>query len=199
IIKKCTDILQDFRDGKITKAVACSRITQTIPTAFVEGGGVGEQAAHTYFEILDRTKKELVEAAKRRAAPADRADTPPNGGGRHRSRSASPNGESGSKRRRVNNALLPWVVEPTLSPELAKTRSQLVEFAKDPKYVLGTNLNSTRHIAFPESEWLAIIKGQAVDLNKVISSQFSVSHERQHAESIGDGVEIPQGFHLDRV
>ncbi|KAJ7938522.1 hypothetical protein B0H13DRAFT_2301550 [Mycena leptocephala] len=100
-----------------------------------------------------------------------------------------------TKRRRVNDALLPWVVEdflvePTLSPELAKTRSQLPEYSKDPKYVLGTILNSTRHIAFPEAEWLAIVKGQAVDLNKVITSQFLVSHERQRAESNGDGVKL---------
>jgi hypothetical protein len=119
----------------------------------------------------------------------------PHRGDRNRSRSFSPYDESGAKRRRVNDALLPWIVEdflvePTLSPELAKTRSQLAEYSKDPKYVLGTILNSTRHIAFPESEWLAIVKGQAVDLNKVITSQFSVSHERQRAESIGDGVQL---------
>ncbi|KAJ6570339.1 hypothetical protein B0H10DRAFT_1759974, partial [Mycena sp. CBHHK59/15] len=99
------------------------------------------------------------------------------------------------KRRRVNEACLPWVieeliVEPALSPELAKTREQLVEFAKDHKYVLGTILNSSRHISFPESEWTAIVKGQAVDLNKVITSQYSVALERQHTESIGNGVQL---------
>jgi hypothetical protein len=66
----------------------------------------------------------------------------------------------------------------------------LAEFAIDSKYVLGTILNSTGHIAFPESEWTAIIKGYAVDLNKVITGQFAVSHERQRAESIGDGVQL---------
>ncbi|KAJ7921066.1 hypothetical protein B0H13DRAFT_1508646, partial [Mycena leptocephala] len=90
---------------------------------------------------------------------------------------------------------LPWVVEdfiiePTLSPELAKTRRMLLEFAKDPKYMLGTIRNSTNHVAFPDSEWLAIIKGDAVDLNKVITNQFSVSHERQRTEATGDGVQI---------
>jgi hypothetical protein len=66
----------------------------------------------------------------------------------------------------------------------------LAEFSKDTKYVLGTIINSTSHIAFPESEWLAIVKGYSVDLNKVITNQFSVSHERQHTESIGDGVQL---------
>ncbi|KAJ7506312.1 hypothetical protein B0H11DRAFT_2186100 [Mycena galericulata] len=65
--------------------------------------------------------------------------------------------------------MLPWVVEdfiiePTLSPELAKTRRMLLEFAKDPKY---------RHPRL-----------------RVITSQFSVSHERQRTEAIEDGVQI---------
>ncbi|KAJ6610712.1 hypothetical protein B0H10DRAFT_1811192, partial [Mycena sp. CBHHK59/15] len=102
-----------------------------------------------------------------------------------------------SRRRKLNDALLPWVVEDfiieqtgRLSPELARTREQLIEFSKDVKYVLSTILNSTLHISFPESEWAAIVKGQAVDLNKVITSQYSVTHERQHAESIGDNVKL---------
>ncbi|KAJ7747653.1 hypothetical protein DFH07DRAFT_775973 [Mycena maculata] len=119
----------------------------------------------------------------------------PNRGGRHHSRSASLVEGSNSKRQRLNDSMLPWVVkdfivEATLSPELQKTRNQLIEFAKDPKYVLGSIRNSTRHIAFPDSEWLAIIKGDAVDLNKVIASQFSVSHEPHRAEPIGEGVQI---------
>jgi hypothetical protein len=190
-----------------------------IPSAFVEGGA-GEQAAQAYFEILDQTEKELVEAAKRGGggdgggdgpeegrhrsrtrSPGGRrsGDSPrstsPHGRGRSHTRSASPDDEPNTKRRKVNDALLHWVVEDiiaesTLSPQLVQTRKQLIEYARDPKYVLGTILNSTRHDSFPESEWLALIKGQAVDLNKVITSQFSVAHERQHAERIGDGVQL---------
>ncbi|KAJ7439124.1 hypothetical protein FB451DRAFT_1059881 [Mycena latifolia] len=182
VITKCSSLVQEFRDGKISKAVACTRIMSAIPDSFVEGGQ-GEQAAHAYFQILDKAEKELADAAAR------------GGADRCRPRSPSPIDESNSKRQKVDDAMLPWVVEDyiiesSLSPELQKTRSQLLEFAKDPKYVLRTILNSTSHIAFPESEWLAIIKGNAVDLNKVITHQFSVSHERQHAESIGDGVQL---------
>ncbi|KAJ7706779.1 hypothetical protein B0H17DRAFT_918979, partial [Mycena rosella] len=83
-----------------------------------------------------------------------------------------------------------FIVEPTFLPELKQTRFQLLEFTKDPKYVLGTILNSTSHITFPESEWLAIVKRHTVNLKKAITNQFSVSHERQHAESIGDGVQL---------
>ncbi|KAJ7356575.1 hypothetical protein DFH08DRAFT_688781, partial [Mycena albidolilacea] len=195
VIKKCTDLVQDFRDKKFSKAVACTKIMQAIPTAFVEGGA-GERAAHSCFEILDQIEKELAEAAARGSGGARRSESPQGGnGGRRHSRSTSPHDESNPKRRRINDALLHWVVEDiiveaTLSPELVQTRKQLIEYSRDPKYVLGTILNSTRHMSFPKSEWLAIIKGQAIDLNKVITGQFSIAHERQHVESIGDGIQL---------
>jgi hypothetical protein len=237
VIGKCDDLVQGFRDGKVSKATACAKIMQAIPSAFVEGGS-GQKAAEAYFEILEQVAKELADAADRGGGRGRSRSRSPNGGRREHSRSASPDGghggrprsaspngggrrnshsrsrsrslggrggrgsrspsppdEPGPKRRRVDDSKLPWVVddylfEAALSPNLAKTRSQLIEFSRDVKYVLGTILNSTRHISFPESEWAAIVKGQAVDLNKVITSQYSVSHDRQHAESIGDGVQL---------
>ncbi|KAJ6541789.1 hypothetical protein B0H19DRAFT_958387 [Mycena capillaripes] len=191
VIKKCNALVQSFRDGTINKSTACAKIMQPIPMSFVEGGP-GQQAAESYFEMLEQVAKELADAADRGG-----------GGGSGRrsrsqsehSRSPSPHGESGSKWRRIDDSKLPWVVdnyilEGTLSPALAKTRAQLIEFSRDPKYVLGTILNSTGHISFPESEWTAIIKRQAVDLNKVITSQYSVSHEWQRAKHIGEGVQL---------
>ncbi|KAJ7117926.1 hypothetical protein C8R43DRAFT_901737 [Mycena crocata] len=204
VIKKCTGLVQLFRDGKVTKSAACTRIMQAIPSSFVEEGP-GQQAAESYFEMLDIVERELADAANRgRASPPpdgrqrhSRSPSPHDrrGSGRHRSRSGSPDDRSGSKRYKVDHSKLPWlvgeaIVQPTLTPELTKTRDQLIEYAKNPKYILSTVLNSAHHVAFPESEWLAIIKGEPVDLNKVIASQFSVSHEHKRTETIGNGVEI---------
>ncbi|KAJ7488694.1 hypothetical protein B0H11DRAFT_2191872 [Mycena galericulata] len=219
VVQECTALVQQFHDRNCDKTIAVARIMGAIPTAFVEGEP-GQQVARAYIGMLDQIEGELIAAARRSNGGGRRSRSPPpNGGGGRRSRSPSPNGgggrrsrspdrggrgrsrsaspadESSSKRRRVNDSMLPWVVEdfiiePTLSPELAKTRRMLLEFAKDPKYVLGTIRNSTNHVAFPDSEWLAIIKGGAVDLNKVITNQFSVSHESQRTEVIGDGVQI---------
>ncbi|KAJ7075936.1 hypothetical protein B0H15DRAFT_934479 [Mycena belliarum] len=246
VAKKCADIVQQFRDGKVSKAVASTKIMQAVPTAFVEGSS-GERGAQAYLEILDIVEKELAAAAERGRGrggqegigPRSRSPSPPHGGydgsdrrgdsrspspnegdefggvpprspppydrrGRagHRGRSRSPwDGDvrgSGSKRQRVDDSLLPWVVEDfiverQLSAELQRTRLLLMEFRKDPKYVLGSILDSTRHISFPESEWTAIIKGQSIDLNKVISHQFSILHDRRQSESLGDGVQLVFG------
>ncbi|KAJ6611519.1 hypothetical protein B0H10DRAFT_1953048 [Mycena sp. CBHHK59/15] len=167
----------------------------------------GSHALAAYIDILDQTEKELIAAAKQggngRGDGGDRTRSPTlNGSARgccgQRSRSRSidpPPDKSTSKRRRVDDSMLPWVVddfiiEGQLTPELTKSRALLQEFAKDPKYVVSSLLNSTNHISFPESKWSAIIKGQAVNLDKVITSHYSVSHDKQHAETIGNGVQI---------
>ncbi|KAJ7741995.1 hypothetical protein DFH07DRAFT_750750 [Mycena maculata] len=225
VIEECSALVQQFRDRKFDKTIAVARIMGAIPTAFVEGGPGQQAARSYIGMLDQIEKELVAAASRgNRGGHHSRSPSPDGGGGRRsRSRSPSPNGrgdrrarspdrgrrpgirersrsvspadESGSKRQRVNDSLLPWVIEgfiiePTLSPELAKTRRMLLEFAKDPKYVLGTIRNSTNHVAFPDSEWLAIIKGDAVDLNKVITNQFSVSHERHRTEAIGDGVQI---------
>jgi hypothetical protein len=120
VIQKCTSLVQQFRERKISKGVAYGRIAQAIPSAFIEGGA-GEQAVQAYVEILDQTEKELAEAATRgrrssggnggnpegdehpESSTPDGRDRRPRG----RSRSASPHAESSTKRRRVDDSKLP--------------------------------------------------------------------------------------------
>ncbi|KAJ7709055.1 hypothetical protein B0H17DRAFT_1124822 [Mycena rosella] len=176
VIAKCSAILQEFRDKKITKVATCTKIMQSIPTAFVEGGA-GERAVQSYIEILDQTKKELTEAAKHGSGGGG-------AGGVRPSRSPSLHGGDGGRR-------------PSCSPSPDERRRGKSPQGGDDSgsklhhraYSLAW-VNSTFYISFPESGWSAIIKGQAVDLNKVISSQFSVSHEWRHVESIDDGVQL---------
>ncbi|KAJ7681326.1 hypothetical protein B0H17DRAFT_1182034 [Mycena rosella] len=108
IISKCSDLVQQFRDAKITKAVACTRIMSAIPDSFVEGGA-GEKAAHTYFELLDQAEKERTAAAARGAGaggaggagnggPRSRSPSPDDDGDRPRSR--SPDGGGGGNQAR---------------------------------------------------------------------------------------------------
>lgn len=122
VIKKCTDLVQDFRDGKITKVVACTKIMQTLPSAFVEGGS-GEQAAQSYFEILDQTEKELAEAAKCgtcSGGAGTRGDRPrfrsPNAGGNEGGSGAAAQDEGRGDRGRTT--LVPPTEEAEIAPAL---------------------------------------------------------------------------------
>ncbi|KAJ7226028.1 hypothetical protein GGX14DRAFT_386721 [Mycena pura] len=223
VVRKCKALIQDFRDRKISKGIACSRIANTIPTAFVEGGS-GEQAVQAYIEELDQIERELTEAAQRGsrggADPGPGVGRPEEGPedgehrgrsrsrsphadderasreGRHRRRSSSPSPHAGhSRKRRVDDSKLPWLVDNylqdnLLSESLRRSRIMLEEFSAEPSYVLSTLLNSTRRVPFPTSEYLAIIKGEAVNLDKVISYQFSVDHEQHRTETVADGVSL---------
>ncbi|KAK6966530.1 hypothetical protein R3P38DRAFT_2590703 [Favolaschia claudopus] len=200
IIVECDKVVQLFRDGKISKAAAGTKIMQAIPTSFTIGGP-GEQAAQAYLEILDQTAQQLAGGRGGGAGgeqPPSRTPSPrPEGGaggGRRRPRAVSPSSseddEPSGKRKRIDESKLPWVVEDfivenTLSPSLRKTRDLLLEYSKDPKTVLKSLLNSINRVAFPVSEWTAIVEGKAVNLDKVLGYIFSVVPDAPKAESVG--------------
>lgn len=200
IIAKCQDIVTKFRGSKLTKARAILALADAIPDHFIEDGP-GESALQSYIEILDAHERDIADAARRgREQPLGGQGGGETDGedGPARQSPGHDDDDAPSKKRKVDETSFPWIVddlilEASLSPELAKTRNQLIEYAKDPKYVLSSLLNSTRHISFPESEWLAIIKGQAVNLDKVITQHYTISHDDRRIEKIGDGVELRFG------
>lgn len=98
----------------------------------------------------------------------------------------------------------PWclnsAIEELLLPEdLVKTNKLLTLFAEDPKKALRSLLNSTKHGAFPESEWLIILKGGCVNLDKVLSSFHNISYESTETKSLGDDIEIRLGKAVEHI
>ncbi|KIL56348.1 hypothetical protein M378DRAFT_62550, partial [Amanita muscaria Koide BX008] len=80
-----------------------------------------------------------------------------------------------------------------LSPLLRQTRLQLLEWSKDPKAILTSILNSSGHVSFPESEWMAIIKGHAVNLGKVHTHRLSVTTSTKEPRRVAAGIDIVIG------
>ncbi|KAJ7124835.1 hypothetical protein C8R43DRAFT_1135511 [Mycena crocata] len=134
IVQKCSLLVQEYRDGKIGKSAACTKIMQAIPSAFVENGA-GEKAAQAYFDIIDQTEKELIAAAERggaggsvepqpslllRMADVDTVGTVPALLLRMTdAEEADP--VPALLRRIVDHSMLPWlveeaIIEPTLTP-----------------------------------------------------------------------------------
>ncbi|KAJ6630730.1 hypothetical protein B0H10DRAFT_1773923, partial [Mycena sp. CBHHK59/15] len=60
----------------------------------------------------------------------------------------------------------------------------LLEFSKDPKYVLSTLLNSTSHISFQNLSGLPLLQ------DRLSISTKSSPADRQHTETIGEGVQL---------
>lgn len=113
-------------------------------------------------------------------------------------RSRSPLDDSTDvKRVEFDKAELPWLVEDEscepLSPLLEKTRKQLLEWAKDPRAVVTSIINSPRHVSFPESEWLAIVKGHAVNFDKIHTHRLSISGSVKDSRRVANGIDILVG------
>ncbi|KAM6500136.1 hypothetical protein JOM56_003150 [Amanita muscaria] len=99
------------------------------------------------------------------------------------------------KRIKIDERFLPWAVndadaEGRLGESLNQTRLQLAEYQKDPRSVLNSVLNSLHRVSFPESEWLAIIKGHAVNFDKVHSHRLSLSTSYKATRRIAQGLDF---------
>jgi hypothetical protein len=95
---------------------------------------------------------------------------------------------------------LPWASAQALDLPLQlddiahKTRQSLASFSRDVKSALASVLNSASFVAFPESEWLALLKGLPVNLDKVAAASHSVSIGSHATHKLADGVEIRLGL-----
>ncbi|TFY54350.1 hypothetical protein EVG20_g9737 [Dentipellis fragilis] len=92
------------------------------------------------------------------------------------------------RKREIDLSDLPWMQDNAavaLDEDLEKTRKLLVCFAEDPKRVKASIVNSANCPQFPDSEWTNIIAGQAVNLDHVFSSMYSVSINTKRKERIG--------------
>ncbi|KAF5377223.1 hypothetical protein D9615_006397 [Tricholomella constricta] len=112
------------------------------------------------------------------APPAKRPRSPVSDDGQHPSR------------RRIDVSTLPWITQEeetptTLSPDLRKTQLALENFARDLKLAKSSLTNSPRCPQFPDTEWVSLLSGRAVDFDRVLSALYSVSFDEQRREKFG--------------
>ena len=96
-----------------------------------------------------------------------------------------------SVRHKISIWDLPWVTRNEtnslyLLPSLITTQSILENISQDFKTVKASLLNSLTLPQFPESEWVSLLSGWAIDLNHVLASHYSTSHKEKCTEHIGD-------------
>ena len=96
-----------------------------------------------------------------------------------------------SSRPKINICNLPWVTcnntNPSyLSPSLAATQSILKNISRDFKAAKALLLNSPMLPQFPESEWVSLLSGWAIDLDHVLASYYSTLHKEKCTKCIGE-------------
>jgi hypothetical protein len=67
-----------------------------------------------------------------------------------------------------------------------QTQAVPKNFSRDSKFAKTSLLNSAHLPQFPDSEWSNLIAGQAVDLDHIFTSQYSITHNEHWAEQISE-------------
>jgi hypothetical protein len=121
---------------------------------------------------------------------------------RRRSPSTSDEEDKYTRRTRINFDALPWN-EPedsnfnsstSLSPALQKTHTLLENFSRDVKRARSSLLNCNKPVPqFPQSEWLNLLNGYAIDLDHVFSNIYTISHNVSEIVELGKSVELLHG------
>jgi hypothetical protein len=217
-VEKCTNIVQEFRSGAISKPKASWLLQQAIPH-----DGVDESQFlsnyEPYFDMLDNFERyqsgnvERIDSIHQQLAGSaanqpDNADNQSTRAGSVKTtkRQLSPSSDDGedeyTKRTRLNYDALPWN-EPegsnsgpasSLSPSLQKTRSLLENFSRDAKRARSSLLNCSKPIPqFPPTEWLNLLSGNAVDLDHVLSNIYTLSHSTSEVVELGKDLELLHG------
>ncbi|KIK75829.1 hypothetical protein PAXRUDRAFT_171562, partial [Paxillus rubicundulus Ve08.2h10] len=99
------------------------------------------------------------------------------------------------KRSSVNEDLFPWgpssiILREALPPDLRSTLTLLEDWANDPNFVVRKILLSPGCPDFPPDQWANIVKGLAIDLDKVLGAHYSTEVNTKHSHDIGDLFQI---------
>ena len=91
----------------------------------------------------------------------------------------------------IDESLFPWgpmsaVLEGLLTPKLWEILAILDNWLNDPTYVVRKILLAPGVPNFPPDQWLNIIKGLAVDLDKVLGAHYSTNIDAKQTHNVGD-------------
>ncbi|KIK75393.1 hypothetical protein PAXRUDRAFT_19039 [Paxillus rubicundulus Ve08.2h10] len=95
-------------------------------------------------------------------------------------------GQSSSKRQcsAIDKSLFPWgptsiAIRDTLAPEHQQVLNILVNWSNDPTFVVQKILLTPGAPNFPPDQWTNIVKGLAVDLNKILGAHYSLKPSKR--------------------
>ena len=193
-VADCDEIVNKYRRGEITKAFTYASIQRRIFETHGITPANAEAGFQSFINAVESHDAEVSLAKKRGKQSEDRK------------RSITPETDTGYeyddeqdrvKKPKVDESEFPWAKpgsldETKLSPSLAKTLELLQLFSVDPKATKRSLTNSPDCPEFPDTEWKNIIVGRAVNLDAVLSGQFSTSNNDVRTETLGD-IEVSFG------
>ena len=195
VMMNCIRITDKYRLGLIEKIPAILELQKAIPrddkTTYLSALAVYVKVLDGYEQIhapggQEETDRVRVETAE--PEQDDRQEDAAQVSKQHRAPS-SESDDDDSARHKISIWDLPWVTcnKTSLSylpPSLTATQSILENISQDFKMAKASLLNSPTLPQFPESEWVSLLSRRAVDLDHVLASHYSTSHEEKRTERI---------------
>ena len=91
----------------------------------------------------------------------------------------------------IDESLFLWgptsaVLKGSLAPELREILTILDNWSNDPTYIVRKILLAPGVPDFPPDQWLNVVKGLAVDLDKVLRAHYSTNVDAKQTRDVGD-------------
>jgi len=214
----CLQIVHKFQSRESLKPRASLLLQKTIPQESISEDAY-ESAYGAYLDMLDNFEAYRQGSSGQVGETCQRVkeDSPRNhDDGEHfrmeaqssrsakqpRSPSTDGEGDKYTNRTRLDFKALPWNGDPStqdrsfaqLFPSLQKTNTLLKNFSRDIKQSRSSLLNCNRSLPqFPQSEWLNLLSGNAIDLDHVFSNIYTISCDVKESVEIGKQIEVLHG------
>ncbi|TRM63041.1 hypothetical protein BD626DRAFT_403342 [Schizophyllum amplum] len=205
VLEKCNTVIDQYRAGTVSKARAYVELQKSIPADDEDVFYAALEAQMRAIDSIDRLRdtampRGLATATGLGGGPAGgpHEDNGPQGAGDDLlgKRARSPDAEDDadvehrSTRKRLDTQLFAWSVgneidKAILPATVVETNRQLENFSRDLKGAKTHLLNATSRPQFPDEEWGNILSGRVVDLDRVLSSIYSVSVNHKSVERVG--------------
>jgi hypothetical protein len=189
----CNNFVNQYRKGEISKASAYMGIQEAI----FETDGISDENAEagfgSFIATIENHDAEVAMASGRGKE---------SGGKESGNKRRAPSPESDPeyeyddeadrvKKPKVDEGDFPWVKSgefkrTTLSASLSKTLDLIRLFSIDPKLTKRSIVNSPDCPEFPDAEWNNVIAGRAINLDSVLTGQFSTSNNDVKTSKVGD-------------
>jgi hypothetical protein len=196
VLTKCEKFVAQYRKGDVSKAFAYAAIHDEISRAIGDDFTRAEASFSSFIAAIESHDSE-VDMALERGGGGERRDKRRAGTPETDDPDAGSDDDRDTKRTKVDEGAFPWNAPRLFGPSnmlvaLKTTLKSIQLFSTDPKAMKRYLTNSPDCPEFPDSEWKNVIAGRAVNLDAVLSGQFSTSNNDVKIEKMGD-IEITFG------
>jgi len=187
----CNAILEDYHSSQISKGIALCRIYTTLLEAVPDDESAPatvEEAFSRFLTIIENHQGHLAEVEHHGCRQHSESPQPiPEGNPDKEELEDIPP----PKRAKPDDSKFPWTISDfihgaTLSPSLSKSLELLKLYAINPKGTKQSLINSPSCPEFPDSEWMNVLAGHAINLDAVLTGYYSTSNNDEQVEEIGD-------------